>query len=318
MTGQGLPVVTLGTHVLDVLGRPVDAVPPGQASVLLDEIRMTAAGTAAGTAVDLARLGAAVTTVGAVGTDSVGDLLVALLGANGVSTRALARLPRAQTAASILPIRSNGERPALHVAGANAAVTLDELDLSPLTGARAVHLGGLDTMAGLHADDLQVLLRQVRGTGALVTMDVQSGDQARRVKRTLDLLPHVDVFLPNHEQAAALTNRADPEEAARVLLDAGAGAVVLTLGEQGSLYATAEGSWRTPALVCDVVDTTGCGDAFSAGFVLATLRGLEPLEAVRRATAAATLVATGLGSDAGLRSWDHLEQFLATARPRVT
>ena len=312
-----ISVVTLGTHVLDVLGRPVDAVPPGQASVLLEEIRMTAAGTAAGVAVDLARLGAAVATVGAVGTDTVGDLLTGLLRGHGVDTRALARLPRAQTSASMLPIRSNGERPALHVPGANAAVTLAELDLSPLAGARAVHLGGLDTMAGLDAADLQVLLTRVRRDGPLVTMDVQSGNQTARARRTRDLLPLVDVFLPNLDQAVGLTGCTDPAAAAAALLGDGAAAVVLTMGAEGSLYVSATETVHTPALRCDVRDTTGCGDAFTAGFVVATLRGLPVREALRRATAAATLVAGGLGSDAGLVDWAHLEEFLATAEPLV-
>jgi len=108
-------VVSLGVHILDVLGRPVTAIPPGQRSVLLEEIRLTAAGTAAGTSVDLAKLGAQVIAMGAIGADELGTLLVSLLDARGVVTSLLARKPGVQTSATMLPIRPDGQRPALHV-----------------------------------------------------------------------------------------------------------------------------------------------------------------------------------------------------------
>ncbi len=66
-------VVSLGVHIVDVLGRPVTHIPPGQGRQLLDEIRITAAGTAAGTSVDLAKLGARVVAMSAVGDDALAD-----------------------------------------------------------------------------------------------------------------------------------------------------------------------------------------------------------------------------------------------------
>jgi sugar/nucleoside kinase (ribokinase family) len=302
-------VVTLGTHVLDVLAWPVPEIPPGQASVRVEQIRMTAAGTAAGTAVDLAVLGAQVTSIGAVGRDLVGDLLLATMRGHGVDVDSVVRLPGVPTSATILPIRPGGERPALHMAGANGTVRLADLDLSPLGRASAVHLGGLDTMAGLSDEDLHELAHTARDAGLFVTMDVQSG----RPGRVLGLLPHVDVFLPNLEQAAVLTGRSDPVEIGRTLLAAGPGAVVLTMGAEGSLYVSEAECVHTPAFDVDVVDTTGCGDAFGAAYLLSVLRGLDLREALRRATAAATLVASGLGSDAGLTGWDQLEEFAGQA-----
>ncbi len=83
--------IALGVHVLDVLVRPVEAIPEGQGGQLVEEIRITAAGTAAGTAITLAKLGAHVQSAGAVGTDALGDTLIALLNAAGVDTRLLLR-----------------------------------------------------------------------------------------------------------------------------------------------------------------------------------------------------------------------------------
>src|SRR5439155_19188614 len=111
--GEQGRVVCLGVHIVDVLGRPVTHIPPGQGRLVLDEIRVTAAGTAAGTSVDLVKLGARVTNLGAVGDDLLADLLISLLSRYGVDTSRLVRKPGQRTSATILPIRPNGERPAL-------------------------------------------------------------------------------------------------------------------------------------------------------------------------------------------------------------
>ncbi len=80
MTDGGPTVVALGVHVLDVLVRPVEAIPEGQGGQLVEQIRATAAGTAGGTALTLAKLGARTRSAGAIGRDPLGDLLVELLG----------------------------------------------------------------------------------------------------------------------------------------------------------------------------------------------------------------------------------------------
>jgi len=111
-------VITMGAHILDVLVRPVSEIPPEQGTVLVEQMRMTAAGTAAGTALTFAKLGAAVRTTGAIGTDPAGDLLLSLLSSTGIDTSLVVRKPDAPTSMSVLPIRPNGERPALHLLGA--------------------------------------------------------------------------------------------------------------------------------------------------------------------------------------------------------
>jgi sugar/nucleoside kinase (ribokinase family) len=148
------PVVVLGAHILDVLGRPVGAIPPGQGSVRLSEIRATAAGTAAGTGVDLAKLGASVRAVGALGDDLLGDIVIAAMARHGVDTAGLVRKAGVQTSATILPIRPNGERPAFHVPGATRLFTRADIDLNPIRGSRALLIGAPDAIAGMTGEDI--------------------------------------------------------------------------------------------------------------------------------------------------------------------
>ncbi len=98
-------VVTLGVHVVDVLVRPVEQIPEGQGGALVEEIRITPAGPAGGTAVTLAKLGASVRSAGAIGLDALGDVLVDLLGRFRVDASLLVRRDGVQTSASVLPIR---------------------------------------------------------------------------------------------------------------------------------------------------------------------------------------------------------------------
>ncbi|MEU8797682.1 carbohydrate kinase family protein [Spirillospora sp. NPDC048819] len=298
-----MAVVTLGAHILDVLARPVENIPGGQDTVVVDEIRVTAAGAAAGTAVALARLGNDVVSVGAIGDDDLGDLLVRIMTRNGVDVRGLVRRTADQTSASILPIRPDGGRPSFHVPGANLTLTAGAVGPGLLAAATVVHLGGPDVTFGLNDAAFFETLAAARDTGTVVTMDPLS-NMPDLLGGAAAFLPYVDHFLPNEEQAAAMTGENDPEKAAKALLARGPETVIVTLGGDGSLVATADGVHRLPVLPVEVVDTTGCGDAYCAGFITGLTRGRDVLESARWGTAAAATVAQGLGSDACLTDLD--------------
>jgi sugar/nucleoside kinase (ribokinase family) len=301
VTGRPRPVVvSLGVHIVDVLGRPVTHIPPGQGRVLLEEIRITAAGTAAGTSVDLAKLGAEVIAMGAVGDDLLADFLISVLTAHGVRTGLLARKPDRQTSATMLPIRPGGERPALHVPGATASLTLADIDLDAIAAAGLLHAGGPDVLGRFGGEPLRSVLAFARDRGVITTMDVLAPGDAATWSRLQPLLPYVDYFLPNEEQLGRLTQTTDLTAAARTVLACGPAAVLASRGENGAALVTAAGRRDYPAFPVSVVDTTGCGDACSAGFIIGLLHGWPPQDAAWLAMAAASLVAGGLGSDAGI------------------
>ena len=306
-------MAVIGPHIVDVLGRPVETIPAGQGSARLTEIRATAAGTAAGTAVDLAKLGARVCTFGAIGDDLLADILLAALASHGVTTAGLVRTPAAQTSATILPIRSNGERPALHVPGATRLLQLADLDLAALADADALVLGGPDALTGLSGSDLAAIVTAARAGGALVLADVLHPGSERDFSRIAGALAGTDWFCPNSDQLLALTGRADLEPAIADVLALGTGGVAVTLGADGCLVTAADGLTHLPAIAVDVVATTGCGDAFSAGMLTGLLLGCAPADAAWLGVACGALAATGLGSDAGLESLAQVLDFLSAA-----
>jgi sugar/nucleoside kinase (ribokinase family) len=308
------PVVCFGVHILDVLGRPVSEIPPGQHSLIIDEIRATAAGTAAGASVDLAKLGVQVQNIGAVGDDMLGDIVLTLLKDYGVGTELISRLVGQTTSATILPIRPNGERPALHAPGANAKFTIADVTLAQreaVLGAAGVHFGGLDAMTSLDPADLEDLAAMAHDSGAIVTMDILRNGGGESLQSLAPVLRHTDWFCPNEEQLLGLTGTNDLNVAAQRVLELGVKGVAVTCGELGCRVIDRTSDVALPALSAAVVDTTGCGDGFDAGFLTGLLAGLSPVQAAWVGTVCGSLVATGLGSDAGIVGLGQVAHILA-------
>lgn len=287
----------LGAHIVDVLGRPVSEIPAGQGSARLTEIRMTAAGAAGGTAVDLARLGGTVRSLGAVGADNLGRFLLDQLVSVGIDITRMVVVPEIQTSATILPIRANGERPALHVPGATAALSAAHVPTSQIEGADFLHVGGPDALGSFSADVLPGLLRSARAAGTVTSADLLSTVRAGARQALSEVLAQVEHLLINAEQASALTGLTDAPDAALALLNDGPQVVVVTTGNRGGVLADPDGWFSFPAMDVEVVDTTGCGDAFSAGYLRALSLGWPPREACGLGSACASLVAATLGSD---------------------
>ncbi|MFK0156296.1 carbohydrate kinase family protein [Streptomyces sp. NPDC090493] len=307
-------VVTMGVHVLDVLVRPVDAIPEGQGATLVEDIRMTAAGTAGGTALSLAKLGATVRSAGAVGADATGDMLVQLLGRAGIDTRFLVRRTDTATSASVLPIRPNGDRPSLHLLGANITYGVDDVPWDALAEADHLHLGGPELIG---VDAAARILHFAREHGVTTSVDLLAPGVLGSFEQIAAALPYVDHLLPNDDQVLGFSGEDDLVAGAKKLVGAGAGLVAVTRGGDGALLVTAEGAEPVPAFEIDVVDTTGCGDAFSAGFVYGLGLGRPPQDAAVLGNAVAALVAQGLGSDHGDFDLAAADAFAATGARRA-
>jgi sugar/nucleoside kinase (ribokinase family) len=289
-----MKVATVGVHVLDTHVIGIESIPPGSDGQLVETIRVSPAGTAGGAAVVLSRLGAEVTSYGALGVDPIGDTLLALLAAEGVDTSGLVRKDGQQTSSSVIPVRPNGDRPAWHCIGANGSFTID--DLTSLGGYDFVHLGGPEFLGGEAAGQL---LKGARDLGATTSLDLLAPGDPDMLAWIEAALPHTDYLLPNDEQVLGFTGASSLAAGARALVERGVGCVAVTQGADGALVVTAEEVIEVPAYDVEVVDTTGCGDAFSAGFLRGLSLGGDLRAAARLGCATAAQVAQGLGTDAG-------------------
>ena len=297
-------VSVIGLYILDILGCPVMKIPDGGNVEFIEQIRLTVAGTAGGTVVDTAKLGLNSLAVGAVGNDEKADWMLSTLDGFGIDTSAMQRIEGVPTSATILNVRPNGERPALHVRGAS-----DHFDLPPalyekVFEAPIVHLGGTGLLRKLDGEPSRVLLEEAKKRGCTTTFDLIAAT-AETAAIVEPMLPYIDYFMPSIEEAMDMSGKSTPQDCADHYIGKGATCCVFTLGSDGAYYAHADGTrLRVPAYEIDVVDTTGCGDAFDAGFICALHHKMQPEDAIGFAQATAALVATGLGSDAGIVSFE--------------
>jgi sugar/nucleoside kinase (ribokinase family) len=307
-----IEIAVVGVHVLDTHVIGITSIPEGSEGQLVETIRFSPAGTAGGTAVVLSRLGANVHSFGAVGTDAMGDTLLAMLSRERVDVSGLVRAAAVQTSASVIPVRPNGDRPAWHCVGANAALSLDNLDFDEVIRSSHLHLGGPEFLGGPAAGEL---LRYAKAHGLSTSVDILAAGDPGLLQWIAQALPHTDYLLPNDEQVLGLTGAPDLLSGARALLAAGPSCVAVTQGSKGALIVSEDETIEVPAFAVDVLDTTGCGDAFSAGFILGRALGRDLWDAARLGCATAAQVAGGIGTDAGEYDLEMVDAFANQAAP---
>ncbi len=297
-------VSVIGLYILDVLGRPVTAIPERGNVDFIEEIRLTVAGTAGGTVIDTAKLGLNSLAVGAVGEDEKADWVLLTLEKHGVDSSAMQRLSGVPTSATILNVRPNGDRPALHMRGASDHFDVTEDMYDNVLDAPIIHLGGTGLLQTLDGSSSVRLLQEAKKRGRTVTFDLIATDE-HTISIVKPLLPHIDYFMPSIEEARDLAGKQSTDDCADAMLNAGATACVFTLGPDGAFYADQSGLRKQSAAYdIQIVDTTGCGDAFDAGFIVALHHEMDLDTSLRFAQVSAALVASGLGSDAGITSFE--------------
>lgn len=271
-----MKIVVVGDLAVDVLVAPSAPAVPG--ADVPARIRTTSGGAGANTAAWLAHLGVDVTLVGRIGDDPAGRAAAADL--PGVDL-ALAVDPYEPTA-TVVVVLLDGDRTMLSHRG--AAAHLSPADIPALDGADHLHLSGyvlLDPSsraAGLAA------LAAARAAGLSTSVDPQAAPAL--TGEFLDWVRGADLLLPNADELAALG--AGVHDAV--------GAVAWTDGPRGAHWTESRGTWSVPALVTDILDPTGAGDAFDAGLLHAWLAGAGPEEALRAGCHAAAAAVAVVGA----------------------
>jgi sugar/nucleoside kinase (ribokinase family) len=319
MPDPSIDVLSAGVVVADHLCVPIPHLPEPGELVMADRLVLEIGGCASNVAVDLAKMERSCAVAGCVGRDVFGRFVIDVLTRHGVETSGLRITDDADTSQTLILNVTGQDRRFIHSFGANARFGARDIPVELLSRARLLYVGGYLLMPALEQDALAGVFRTARERGVVTVLDVAVPSQmaARRghlLGQLTRVLAHTDVFLPNDDEARAITDRADPLDQAKTFRDLGVKTAVITMGGRGALLVGEGLRLCAGAFAVECVDGSGGGDAFDAGFIVGLLDGRDPRGCLEIASALGASCVRAVGTTPGVFTRAECEEFLATHR----
>ena len=305
---RDVDILVLGEINPDVIVRAADPRPRfGQVERFVDSIDLTIGSSSAIFACGAARLGVRIALVGVVGDDAMGRFMLESLAARGVDVSACRVDETVPTGASVILV-GGADRAILTAPGTVPMLRDEDVPAALLDRARHVHVGHLFLLDALRPR-LAERFAAVRRAGATTSLDCNWDPRETWDGGLREILRRTDVFLPNAEEARRIAGMDPVEDAAVEIAAWGPRVVAVKCGADGALAAQPDGTiTRMPAIAVDVVDTTGAGDSFDAGFLVAWLAGRPVRECLAVGVACGSLSACGVGGTAAQPTLAEAEQ----------
>ncbi len=293
-------VLSVGLVVADHVCAPVDHLPAAGELVTTADMILSIGGGASNVAVDLRKMNCSVAISAAVGDDAFGRIVREMLAEQGVDVghlRVLSDRPTSQTL--IVNVRGQDRR-FIHLIGAYGEYRAEDIPLDAARQARVLYVGYFLLMPALTAEGLIPVFDEVRQAGGKVVVDIAiggPGDHAAKLER---LLPHVDVFTPNQDEAAVILGERDPLKQAEAFHRMGAGTVIITMGQDGSVLVSKDVKLKAGSYPVEFVDGSGGGDAFCAGYIYGLIKRLPTDECLKIASALGASCVRAIGTTPGV------------------
>jgi sugar/nucleoside kinase (ribokinase family) len=305
-------VLCAGLLVADLFVPPLPALPAAGQLLATEDFLAAPGGCAANVAIALRKLGVPVAVSGCVGHDVFGDFLLSDLRARDMAVDGIRRAPDHGTSKTVILPVVGEDRRYIHTFGANAAFGAEDLGAGTVPEGGVLYLGGFLALPALEPEAVAFDFQGARARGVRTVLDVvvPAGESPRALAGLEALLPHVDLFLPNREEAAALTGETEPRRQAARFHAAGCPSVIITCGAEGALASGPEGTLQAAAYEIDYVDGSGSGDAMTAGVIVGLLEGWDAERSLRFASAVGALACTRLGCSEGIRGRAETEAFI--------
>ena len=217
--------------------------------------------------------------IGKVGDDMHGNFLIETAKQAGIETKGIVVDDTVFTTLAFVTLDENGEREFSFARkpGADTMLCYKEIDTELIRDTKVFHIGSLSRTTTFQA------VKESKKYGAVLSYDPNYraplwDSRENAMERMKSILPFVDIMKLSDEETSLLTPFADPEEAAEYLLGSGVRLVAVTLGSEGVLICSKDGSRKVPGFASHVVDTTGAGDSFWGAFVSQLIRADKRLE----------------------------------------
>lgn len=312
---RGARVLCSGILVGDLSVPPLLHLPAAGELVVTDDFLLNVGGCAANVAVGLSKLGVGSRVVGRAGCDAFGDFLISALTGFGIDVSLIVRSETSGTSKTVIVPVVGEDRRYIHTLGANAEFSEQDFGPGALSGVDVVYLGGYLVLPGLRPGSVAELFEAAHRVGARTLLDVVlPGDTEASMDDLSSILPNVDFFLPNYDEARHLTGEPDPERQAALFNEAGAETVIITMGSDGLLARSTIYTRLLAAPKVDVVDGSGAGDAFTSGLIVGILEGWPLERSLRFASAVGAFACTALGCTDGIPDRQRVSDMAGLSR----
>ncbi len=304
-----------GTTVVDVIVKPVPLEEPVGKGVLLHvgPLAVTTGGLVCNTGIAMQRLGLKVSAAGFVGHDIWGEFISSTLLREGVDTAGLFSLKSTATSSTAVLVDVSGERTFAHHVGSCAELKSKFIydNISLFSKSQYALIGYVGLLPGLESELCDVL-REIRSTGCRVA--IETAGEGGSFEHVASALPYIDCFVPSLHEAQSQTGLEDPRRIIQFYRSMGAKRLIgVKMGSAGTMLSPVQGECiQIPCINAPgpVVDTTGAGDSWLAGFLAGILRGQNVYQSALLGAAAAACCVTGLGATEGLRGFDQIQKLI--------
>ena len=301
-------ITVIGAGVIDVLAGAVDREIFTRHSSAMDFIEMSFGGDALNEAIVLSRLGKKVEWISKIGDDDAGQKILNYAKDNGVSIEHLKVEAGLATSITIVLVEKSGERFFLTNPQASMRKLAAE-DILPYVDDMAdiVSFASMFISTTLDIAATERIFKAIKAAGKILAFDMKFPHHGETLRDMVGMLSYADYFFPNEEELATLTGERDIDKNIAALLNYGLKCAIVKRGGEGCVIATKDERYEVPACrVEKVIDTTGAGDCFAAGFLWALSEGWSLADCGRFACAVASCSVEEVGAVAGVKSLEEV------------
>jgi ribokinase len=306
-------VLVLGDVNLDLIALARSWPRQGE-ECLADRLELHCGGVGANCAFALRQWGIFPHLVACIGRDPLGDMVLTKLAASGVRLHQIQSTHKALTGLLYINVTPGGQRTFFGSRGANCLVQTQPVHRALVRRAQAVSLMGYSFLDPGPTQTARQILSAARALGKFVSLDVGMEPSQKIPEKILRVARKVDLLFVSSEEAAGLTGLSDEGDAFRALLRTGVPEIVMKLGKRGCLLSDGAAVRHLPAFPVRAVDSTGAGDAFTAAFLQAKLRGWPAQESALLADAAGAVAAGVIGAGDAAPSPKQVLRLLVKSR----
>ncbi|NIA03298.1 MAG: sugar kinase [Nitrospirae bacterium] len=264
-------------------------------------------GSAANTIVGLSRLGVPTGYIGKVADDEAGNILLENLDNENIDIN-MVRTASGRSGACLIMVDGKGNRGILVDPGVNDTISMADIDPELADSAKLIHITSFACRDAETSFETQKEL--AASTSAEISLDPGTLYAERGTEALIDFIQKARVVLPSDHELTLMTGCGDIWDGADMLIDTGAKWVVVKRGDKGCYVTDGTNGIELPPRKVDVVDTTGAGDAFNAGFIYSMLQGKDIETCGRIGNITASISITKRGAREGLPYKDQLDALI--------